>query len=164
MADTTKWRGYPLSPKHTAKADRIKRQRKDAATDGAPQKALLNRAVRRGTLVETLGLTNNNPDGSAMSKSRRKKRRLMASQGLNISFSQNYTESPTKRAVRKAVKHIKMLKRIALCSPQGFARPLSKLDAQAKSLGVYDDAYHCMNRTERKSIVSTALTKQRLAA
>ena len=46
----------------------------------------------------------------------------------------------------------------------GAARPLSKLDAQAKSLGVYGDAYHCMNRTERKSIVSTALTKQRQAA
>ncbi len=70
----------------------------------------------------------------------------------------------TKRAASKLRKDMKLYQRRANATVTGAARPLSKLDAQAKSLGVYGDAYHCMNRTERKSIVSTALTKQRQAA
>lgn len=138
--------------------------RKMAGTIGATPKALLQRSARREVLVETLGVTNLNPDGSAMSKSRRKKRRLMKSQGLNISFSQHYKEGPTKRTIRKAKKHIKVLKRNALCSPCGPNRPMSGLDEQAVALGIYSDTFHLLNRIDRKSKVSTALSAQRQAA
>jgi hypothetical protein len=42
-------------------------------------------------------------------------------------------------------------------------RPMSKLDQQAKDLGVYCDKYHLLTRRDRKSIVSTAFTKQAIA-
>ena len=42
-------------------------------------------------------------------------------------------------------------------------RPMSKLDQQAKALGVYGDKYHMLTRKERKSIVSTAFTSQLVA-
>lgn len=141
-----------------------KRKRRMVSRDNVSHDDLLKRGVRRGVLVVTLGVTNLNPDGSAMSKSRRKKRRLMKSQGLNISFSQHYKEGPTKRTIRKAKKHIKMLKRNALCSPCGPNRPMSGLDEQAVALGIYSDTFHLLNRIDRKSKVSTALSAQRQAA
>lgn len=52
---------------------------------------------------------------------------------------------------------------LANATVTGINRPECKLDAQAKKLGVYDSAFHCMTRTERKSVVSTALTKSKAA-
>jgi hypothetical protein len=72
-----------------------------------------------------------------------------------------FTKKKTKLA--KGLKARKVRNRIAACSPSGSQRPLSGLDEQAKALGVYDEAYHCLNRKERKSIVSTALTKSKAA-
>lgn len=64
-------------------------------------------------------------------------------------------------SARRAAKRREQL---ANATVTGANRPLCKLDAQAKELGVYDHAYHCMTRVERKSIVSTTLTKQLSAA
>jgi hypothetical protein len=73
-------------------------------------------------------------------------------------------DSLTKRAKRKLRKAEKLQKRRANATVTGANRPLCKLDAQAKELGVYNHAYHCMTRVERKSIVSTTLTEQLSAA
>ncbi len=76
-------------------------------------------------------------------------------------------DSLTKRAkskLRKFKKHVEMLKRNALCSPCGPNRPMSGLDEQAVALGIYSDTFHLLNRLDRKSKVSTALSAQRQAA
>lgn len=70
-------------------------------------------------------------------------------------------DEPTKamkRLARKNRNSLKLYRRRINAGVTGKHRPLSKLDEQAKSLGVYNAAYHCMNRKERKSIVSTALS------
>lgn len=65
---------------------------------------------------------------------------------------------PAKRKLRKLRKSVKQHLRLINAGVTGEHRPLAGLDVQAKSLGVYDAAYHCMNRKERKSIVSTAIS------
>jgi hypothetical protein len=117
--------------------------------------------ARRAALVATIGVTNHNADGTPMSKSRRQKRRLLASKGVTTSFGTHEKEGPTGKSMRKAAR---LLKRRLNATVTGASRPLCKLDAQAKDLGVYGDAFHCMTRAERKTIVSIALTKQRQAA
>lgn len=76
-----------------------------------------------------------------ISKSRKKKLRLQASGAWD-----------------------RRLKRRAIPFVTGAERPLCRLDEQAKELDVYDQKFHCLTRPKRKSIVSTALTKQRQAA
>jgi hypothetical protein len=116
--------------------------------------------ARRAALVATIGVTNHNADGTSMSKSRRQKRRLLASKGVTTSFGTHRKEGPTGPSKRKAAR---LLKRRLNATVTGADRPLCKLDAQAKDLGVYGDAFHCMTRAERKSVVSTALTASKAA-
>ena len=68
-----------------------------------------------------------------------------------------------KNKVRKALRLYKARVRNALCSPNGPNRPMSGLDEQAVALGIYSDTFHLLNRLDRKSMVSTALSAQRQA-
>lgn len=79
---------------------------------------------------------------AALSKSRRKKLRLQASGAWD------------RRLTRRGHGHTFVT---------GAERPMSRLDEQAQELGVYTAEFHCMTRPQRKSIVSTAFTKQAIA-
>jgi len=91
------------------------------------------------------------------SKSRKKKLRLVASGAWKKNPKTSLSITASQRRGAKAAE------RNRNASVTGSARPLSKLDEQAKELGVYSEEYHCLTRTERKSIVSTALSQSKAA-
>lgn len=70
----------------------------------------------------------------------------------------------TKKGARAARNMQRRLSNLTARSERGTLRETCKLDAQAMELGLYDMAYHCMNRKQRKSLVSQALSKQLKAA
>jgi hypothetical protein len=81
-----------------------------------------------------------------------------------VTQSRKDPSKPTKSLKRVLRKHDQRKRALANMPVTGLQRPLSKLDQQAKDLGIYDEAYHCLNRIERKSLVSKALSKQLKAA
>ena len=68
----------------------------------------------------------------------------------------------TKKGARTARNMQRRMHNLQVRGERGTLRATCALDVQAVKLGVYDFAYHCMNRKQRKSVVSTAFTTQRI--
>lgn len=92
------------------------------------------------------------------SKSRKKKLRLVASGAWKKNPKTSLSVTASQRRGAKAARRTRNV------SVTGAAREVCLLDTQAIKLGVYNAEFHAMNRVERKSIVSKALTEQLNAA
>jgi len=78
--------------------------------------------------------------------------------------SQGVDTGPGKKAKRQLSKFKAKQRALANVFITGADRPLSRLDEQAKELGIYSETYHALNRIERKALVSTAYSAAQAAA